>query len=193
MGLPPAARGRVAPPLLALFSGAGLLLLALAVQQVLQLRRPAADAAVPQAGAPPQTLPLTARLCFEPPAGEVCIAVEEPRTPQQYSWGMQLRPPLPRLRGMWFAYDPPAPAWFWMHRTLHPLDMIFVADGRVLRIDAERPPCPRLPCPSYGTSVPVEGVLEIAAGEAQALGLQPGLRVRVLPLSPAARSAPARD
>jgi uncharacterized membrane protein (UPF0127 family) len=139
---------------------------------------------------PPQFLPVTARWCL-PQHG--CLELEEPRGPRQFALGLQLRPPLAPMRGMWFAFSPPAPARFWMHRTPAPLDMLFVRGGRVVAIEARVPPCPRLPCPSYGPGLPVEGVLEIGAGRAAALGIEVGTPVRIEPLSPAGRTAPAPD
>ena len=139
---------------------------------------------------PPQFLPVTARWCL-PDHG--CLELEEPRGPRQFAWGLQLRPPLPPMRGMWFAFSPPAPARFWMHRTPAALDMLFVREGRVVAIEARVPPCPRLPCPSYGPGVPVEGVLEIGAGRAAALGIEVGTPVRIEPLRPGGPAAPAPD
>jgi uncharacterized membrane protein (UPF0127 family) len=37
----------------------------------------------------------------------------------------------------------------------------------------------QLPCPSYGPDEPVDGVLELAAGQAEALGIQVGSPVRI--------------
>lgn len=143
---------------------------------------------------PPQVLPLTARLCLvrnasadkdngRPP----CIDLEEPRTPQQHAWGLMLRPPLPPRRGMWFAFQPAQPARFWMHRTPHPLDLLYIRDNRVVKIDRALPSCMRLPCPVYGTQEPVDGVLEIGAGQAEALSIAVGEVVRIEPLSAAGR------
>ena len=100
-------------------------------------------------------------------------------TPRQQALGLQERPPLPALRGMWFPFRQPTPTRFWMHRTPAPLDMLFVADGRVVAIQANAAPCPHLPCPSYGPEVAVEGVLELAAGQAATLGITPGRAVRI--------------
>jgi uncharacterized membrane protein (UPF0127 family) len=83
---------------------------------------------------------------------------------------------------MWFPYEPAAVARFWMHRTPAALDMLFVSDGRVLAIEADVQPCLRLPCPSYGPDQPVDGVLEIGAGEAERLGITTGTPVRIDPL-----------
>lgn len=143
----------------------------------------------------PQMLPITARWCL---ATQRCIELEVADTPRRQALGLQLRPPLPPLRGMWFPYEPSAPARFWMHRTPEPLDMLFVSSGRVLAIEADVQPCPRLPCPSYGPAEPVEGVLELAAGEAARLGITAGTPVTIEPLGSgsfrdAAPPAPALD
>lgn len=125
---------------------------------------------------PPQWLPVTAQWCLE--AGR-CIALEVADTPEKQSKGLQLRPALPPLRGMWFPYSPPSLARFWMHRTPEPLDMLFVEGGRVLAIEAHTKPCPQLPCRSYGPNQAVDGVLELAAGQAEALGITVGTAVRI--------------
>ena len=125
---------------------------------------------------PPQQLPVTAQWCLEPGR---CIGLEVAATPGQQAMGLQLRPPLPPLRGMWFPYGMPTPARFWMHRTPAPLDMLFIRDGVVLAIEAHTRPCMRLPCPSYGPDQPVDGVVELAAGQAEALGIRVGSPVRI--------------
>ena len=124
---------------------------------------------------PPQYLPIKARWCLPDP----CLALEVPRTERQYALGLQMRPPLPPLHGMWFAFQPPNPARFWMHRTLAPLDMVFVRAGVVASIEASAPPCPRLPCPSYGSGDLVDGVVELGAGEAVRLGIRVGTPVEI--------------
>ena len=122
---------------------------------------------------PPQYLPIEAQWCLsgEPPR---CIDLEVPTTPRQFSMGLQQRPALPPLRGMWFVFSPPEVAKFWMHRTLAPLDLLFIANNRILAIEANVPICPNLPCPSYGPDTPVDGVVELGAGEAERLGLMVG-------------------
>lgn len=141
------------------------------------LRRPGRMAAGEE---PPQVLPLTARWCLEsgdPP--ERCVLLEVPRGKRQFAMGLQMRPPLPPLRGMWFSFDPPAAVKFWMHRTPSPLDMIFVREGRVVAVEADVPPCMDLPCPRYGPDKPIEGVVELGAGQAAALGIRVGTPVRI--------------
>jgi uncharacterized membrane protein (UPF0127 family) len=74
--------------------------------------------------------------------------------------------------------------------------MLFIRDKRVIAIEANTTPCPRLPCRSYGPDEPADGVVELAAGEASRLGLQVGSAAVIRPFKPqpAARpAAPARD
>ena len=143
---------------------------------------------------PPQVLPIEARWCLVGEKPPRCIDLEVPSSPRQYSMGLQLRPALPPLRGMWFVFNPPSVAKFWMHRTLAPLDLLFIANTRILAIEANAPICPRLPCPSYGPDVPVDGVVELAAGEAERLGLRVGSPVQIQWLrQPATPSTPKRD
>ncbi|AFY28422.1 DUF192 domain-containing protein [Cyanobium gracile] len=142
---------------------------------------------------PPQFLPITAQWCLAGPPPVRCIQLEVPRGERQYAMGLQLRPPLPPLRGMWFPYVPPAVARFWMHRTPEPLDMLFIRDGRVIALQSPARPCMNLPCPSYGPDTPVDGVLELAAGQAAVLGITVGTPVRITPLPGATPSAPAPD
>jgi uncharacterized protein len=132
--------------------------------------------AATQALEAPQHLPISARWCLEPGR---CIELEVAATLHQQALGLQLRPPLPPLRGMWFPYAMPTPARFWMHRTPAPLDMLFIRAGVVVAIEAHTRPCPRLPCPSYGPDQPVDGVVELAAGQAEALGIGVGTPVRI--------------
>lgn len=145
--------------------------------------------ASPAQAAPPQYLPATAEWCLEAPAppqpaapGRACIQLEVPSTPRQYAWGLMGRPPLAPLTGMWFRFQPAEPVKFWMHRTPSPLDMIFLRDGRVIAIETNATPCPRLPCRSYGPAEPSDGVVELAAGQAAALGIRVGSAALIRPL-----------
>ncbi len=157
-------------------------------------------------GAAPQRLPIEARWCPHPTTAPTptppayrgaieagCVALEVPRSLHQYAMGLQRRPALPPDRGMWFAYRPAQPARFWMHLTPQPLDLVFVRAGRVVTIHAAAPPCMQLPCPSYGSPGVVDGVLELAAGEASRRGLTVGSPLEVELLKPFGPSAPAPD
>lgn len=141
-----------------------------------------------QAASPPQQLPIEAQWCVRP---GTCLQLEVADQPAEQAMGLQLRGPLPPLRGMWFPFAQPSPLHFWMHRTPEPLDMLFVRQGRVIAIVAAAAPCMRLPCRSYGPDEPADGVLELAAGQAAALNIGIGAQVRIEPLPVAATPRPA--
>lgn len=141
-----------------------------------------------QAKEPPQVLPLEAEWCL--PSGQ-CIQLEVADEPQEQAMGLQLRGPLPPLRGMWFPFED-ALLRFWMHRTPEPLDMVFINDNRVIAIEEAATPCPRLPCRSYGPSEPGDGVVELAAGEARRLGIVVGSEAVIRPLRPSSLPPSAR-
>jgi uncharacterized membrane protein (UPF0127 family) len=84
---------------------------------------------------------------------------------------------------MWFPYDLPSPLRFWMHRTPEPLDIIFLRQGRVIAIAAATP-CMRLPCATYGPAEPADGVVELAAGEAERLGIRVGSPAKIERIPP---------
>ena len=149
---------------------------------------------MPMPATPPQQLPIEAQWCLPAPSAP-CIQLEVARTPQQQSRGLMGRPPLPPLRGMWFPYSEPMVLKFWMHQTPSPLDMLFLRAGRVIAIEANATPCPRLPCRSYGPDAPADGVVELAAGQAARLGIQVGSAAPITPLRPraAAPATPTRD
>lgn len=130
---------------------------------------------------PPQYLPISEQWCLSRPRR--CIELEVARSQQQQIFGLQRRPRLAPLRGMWFPYSTPTPVRFWMHLTPEPLDMIFVREGRVQAIETMVKPCMQLPCPSYGPGVPVDGVIELAGGEAARLGIRAGTAVAITPLN----------
>lgn len=88
--------------------------------------------------------------------------------------------------GMYFHFDTPVSTAFWMRGMLIPLDIIWIADNKVVKIDAN------VPVPAAGevtTDLPqyqspglIQGVLEIAAGGAQAHGLEVGQTITISPL-----------
>jgi len=141
----------------------------------------AAAPAKPQPSPPPKSLPLDSKWCLGDAGTGPCIQLEVARTAQQQMWGLQLRPALPPLRGMLFPFAPAQPVKFWMHRTPVALDMVFVRSGQVIAVETNVPPCMHLPCRSYGPDAAVDGVIELGAGQSQALGIKPGRQVVIRP------------
>ena len=154
--------------------------LSLALGLTLGIAPVSAQSARP-AVSPPQQLPITAQWCLEAPQ-QVCIGLEVAGTPQQQAMGLQLRPKLPPLRGMWFPFATPTPTRFWMHLTPQPLDMVFVSQLQVVAVVTDAQPCMRLPCRGYGPAEPVDGVIELAGGEAARLGIGIGTQVVISPM-----------
>lgn len=107
------------------------------------------------------------------------IELEVARTPQEQAQGLMYRPVLPDNRGMMFPFDPPRPVRFWMMNTPQPLDMVFLLNGEVKAVEANAPPCTQRPCPTYGTSIAVNQVIELRAGRAAELGIEPGKQLNI--------------
>ncbi|GAB4217287.1 MAG: hypothetical protein OHK0012_21320 [Synechococcales cyanobacterium] len=104
------------------------------------------------------------------------IDLEVARTPEEQAQGLMYRTQLPANQGMVFPFDPPQPTQFWMWQTCLNLDIIFVAQERVVHVAADVPPCRQQPCPVYGPPPQqlVDYVVEIQGGLASKLGLKVG-------------------
>lgn len=116
--------------------------------------------------------------------GPATFQAEVAQTPQDRQRGLMFRRELPRDQGMLFI-QPPGPAVFWMKNTYIALDLLyFDADGRLVQILADVPPCVTPNCPIYPSeTATVRYILEINAGEAARRGIQVGDRLQVAPES----------
>jgi uncharacterized membrane protein (UPF0127 family) len=114
-----------------------------------------------------------------PPQEVARFTVEIADEPDEWRRGLMERPTLAPDAGMLFIFPDVARRSFWMMNTLIHLDMLFIdADGRILNIASNVPPCqPPRRCPSYHSAGPAKYVLEIVGGRAQALGIRTGDRV----------------
>ncbi|HEY9601719.1 MAG TPA: DUF192 domain-containing protein [Allocoleopsis sp.] len=111
------------------------------------------------------------------------IMLEVAQTPQQQAMGLMYRTSLADDRGMLFPFNPPQPVRFWMKNTLIPLDMVFLYNGVVKAIATNVPPCTTEPCPTYGTGVLIDQVIELRGGRAAEIGLKVGDRVNIKALN----------
>lgn len=99
---------------------------------------------------------------------EVWVAERPARHAQGLMWVREL----PEYAGMLFVYSRPQRISMWMKNTYLPLDMLFIAaDGRVESIASRTTPLSRETISSAGE---VLGVLELAGGTAERLGIRPG-------------------
>lgn len=122
-----------------------------------------------------QMLPIGAKAKM----GGETIELEVAKTPEQQEMGLMYRSFLPNNRGMLFEFGAPRYTRFWMKNTLVPLDIIFLKGKEVKAIIANVPPCTSDPCKSYGPSVEIDRVIEIAGGRAAELGLKVGDRIAI--------------
>lgn len=101
--------------------------------------------------------------------------VEVAGTETEQAKGLMFRTHMGADEGMIFPMRPARPASFWMRNTVLSLDIIFIGtDGRITNIAANTVPYSEAPLPSTGL---VKGVLELNAGRAAELGIQPGDKV----------------
>jgi uncharacterized protein len=123
----------------------------------------------------PNTGLRTERVAFETAKGRFAYVVEVAATAEQQACGMMFRDVIKPGTGMRFPMVPPRPTGFWMENTPSPLDIIYVGpNGRVLNVRRGQP-YSRDVLNSAGVTA---DVIELAAGEAERIGLKPGDRVR---------------
>jgi uncharacterized membrane protein (UPF0127 family) len=89
--------------------------------------------------------------------------------------GLMFRKALAPDAGMLFDFHTDVMTSFWMKNTILPLDIIFVrSDGTISSIAANAVPFSEASIPS---TEPVRAVLEINAGRARTLGIEPGDKI----------------
>ncbi|NJM45578.1 MAG: DUF192 domain-containing protein [Alkalinema sp. RU_4_3] len=123
-----------------------------------------------------QSLPITAEVTI----GQRTIGLEVAATPLEQQIGLMARTSLADDRGMLFPFKPARGVNFWMKNTLIPLDIIYLHQGVVEEIH-NASPCKSDPCPTYPSQTTIDQVIELAAGQAEALGLKVGDRLVVKP------------
>jgi len=90
--------------------------------------------------------------------------------------GLMFVESLPDNTGMLFIFDRPQPVQMWMKNTLIPLDMVFIdADGRIDSIAVNTTP---MSLKIVASKRAVLGVLELAGGTTQQLGIHAGAIVK---------------
>ncbi|WP_246479479.1 DUF192 domain-containing protein [Kaustia mangrovi] len=108
--------------------------------------------------------------------GRFAFEAEIARTSEQQAKGLMFRRELGETAGMLFDFGVEREVMMWMRNTYIPLDMVFIKpDGTVHRIAENTTPFSERIIPSGG---PVSAVLEVRAGTAERIGLEPGDRVR---------------
>lgn len=107
--------------------------------------------------------------------------VELALTRDEQAMGLMFRESLPPDAGMLFVFAQEAPRSFWMKNTRIPLDILyFDAALRLVSVAERARPCAVQRCPGYPSEGPARYVLELNAGRASELGLEPGDELRLL-------------
>jgi len=103
------------------------------------------------------------------------FTVELATTPEKQSLGLMFRDHMDEDHGMLFIFPSESRRSFWMKNTRIPLDIFyFSSDLKLVSVSENTPPCRTERCPSYPSSGPARYVLELNAGKAAQLGVQPG-------------------
>lgn len=103
------------------------------------------------------------------------VSVDVAATEVTREKGLSGRPGLASDQGMLFIFDHADTYAFWMKDMRFPLDLIWISGGRIADITADVPVQPAgAPLPTYTPRVPVDRVIEVSAGFAQANGLRVG-------------------
>lgn len=97
------------------------------------------------------------------------VKLEVAQTEQEIERGLMYRTSLPEDQGMVFIFSPPRPVNFWMAHCFISLDMLFIKNGKIIKIFENVPPCRaqnERDCPTYpsGAGIEVSEVVELAAG-----------------------------
>ena len=118
------------------------------------------------------------QLSIEPAGGGAArtFTIEVATTDQEKALGLMFRTKLGDSEGMLFGYGKSQDITMWMRNTYIPLDMVFIRpDGIIHRIEARTEPLSERIISAGGA---VSGVLEIAGGASERLGIKAGDRVR---------------
>jgi len=107
------------------------------------------------------------------------FTVELAETREKQTLGLMFRDELPDDHGMLFLFPVEAMRSFWMKNTRIPLDILYFDDElRLINVQTARP-CRTRNCPVYPSTAPARYVLELNAGQAEALGVRPGDRLEL--------------
>ncbi|HEX9259779.1 MAG TPA: DUF192 domain-containing protein [Acidimicrobiales bacterium] len=109
---------------------------------------------------------------------ELCVLLAA--TDGQRAQGLMGVTSLGGYDGMLFDFGGTVSGRFWMRDTLIPLSIAFFDEGGALVSTTDMEPCPATTsdadCPRYGAARPFARALEVAQGDLERLGIEPGVR-----------------
>ncbi len=92
----------------------------------------------------------------------ITVLLEVAATDEEKAKGLMNRPSLAQNRGMVFLFKPQRQVTFWMKDTLISLDMIFIKDGKIVKIAKDA--IPNQTQTLYPSDVDVTEVVEVNSG-----------------------------
>lgn len=111
-------------------------------------------------------------LTIDSASGPKIFTIELALSPAQQEQGLMYRRAMAADAGMLFVFPGPQIARFWMHNTIIPLDMLFIAaDGHIAGIHERAVP---MRDDAITSDQPVLAVLELNGGTASRLGIKSG-------------------
>jgi hypothetical protein len=108
----------------------------------------------------------------------VSVSAEVARTVPEKVRGLSGRPPLKAGQGMLFVYERPQVIGIWMKEMRFPLDIVWIHEGRIVKIEKHAPPL-KPGGPERVYSAVGDLVLEVPAGFADQHGIREGDPVQV--------------
>ena len=103
------------------------------------------------------------------------FSVELAETSEKQALGLMFREEMAEDHGMLFIFPAEGMRRFWMKNTRIPLDILyFDAELKLVSVSENVRPCKTRNCPTYPSKGPARYVLELNAGKAAELGVQPG-------------------
>lgn len=114
--------------------------------------------------------------------GSAKVKVEVAKNEAERQKGLSGRKSLDNDRGMLFVFEKATSAVFWMKDTKIPLDLIWIKDGKVIKIDKGVQPEPGVSddkLTRYYSNDPIDYVLEVNAGFSDKNGVEIGNSVNI--------------
>ncbi len=123
-------------------------------------------------------MPVQAQSVIEARMADQSFQLELAVAPDSRRQGLMGRTELAAGTGMLFDFPAGTRPTIWMRNMQIALDLLFVDEqARLVHVFDQVPPCADLPCDVYEADRPLRFVIEVPAGTAQQLGLQPGAQL----------------
>ncbi len=106
------------------------------------------------------------------------IPVEIASTPEEQRQGLSGREKLEKNSGMLFVFPDKKQRFFWMKNMRFPIDIVWLDDEKIVKIDSFLEPEGEHPKKHYPSSVPVNYVLELNAGFCDLHNIKVGEKVK---------------